>query len=484
MCIQTISISSDSNYLNYLNDCEESKLYPPLRLYEDNDFIWIDGLDSKKASISKVGFSVNIDDLLYTNLDAARLALLSNINAVNFSGDPIIGAEKVVYVSDVSHLPTAVGGDINLLPTYTYIFTTKVDLKGARLVSADNTVILGYSSENCGIFSTGLSTSSALLKANSTIVLKYIEFKGVGVGQVALDIDCTGNRGGNAAFDWIGVNFVDLEMGSIKEIDNFIFNMGVLSGNLSFDENFDSIVIVDSLLQASTGNIISWEPTAICNRRIRIQDSAVVLTGTANGFNASTSMAIENESYILEKVNFSNLGSGDSVTGIDSTSNKAFFASCKGISNTSSGGSMFAKGNALVTSIASQSVWVKVNTVTTLTPDTQKFSHSNNRMTCEAAIQRNYLIVGNVSFSTTNNRICKIGILHSKSLDTDNIIPMSIVTQEADGAGRAQSVPFQATIAMVEDTGSPDYIEIWVQMTNGTNDITFEDLTVSIIESK
>ena len=72
--------------------------------------------------------SVKIENALYTDLDAARLALLTSINAINNIGGSSSGAEKVVYVSDMVHLPTAIGGDINLLPTYTYIFTLKSNL--------------------------------------------------------------------------------------------------------------------------------------------------------------------------------------------------------------------------------------------------------------------------------------------------------------------------------------------------------------------
>jgi hypothetical protein len=83
MCKQTISAAIDYSYLNYLDNCTDSRLYPPLRLDEDENFIWIDGMDSKKASISKSNIEANIDGQDYTNLEDIRRALLINISKVN-----------------------------------------------------------------------------------------------------------------------------------------------------------------------------------------------------------------------------------------------------------------------------------------------------------------------------------------------------------------------------------------------------------------
>ena len=486
MCVQNISISDDKDFLNFLNDCKEDKLYPPLRFYENENFMSIDGADRKKASISKVGFKVVIDGIAYTSQQEARTKLLTHVNAINRGSDS--GIVNTTYVSDISHLPEVVNGDINALDLNTYIATTKIDLKGARIVAGNRSVFIGFSSENCGYFSTGLIAGKALFKASSTTTLRFIEFKGDGT-QTALDIDCLGNTGGEAAFDWLNVNFESFaDFGTIKNFDNFIFKVGVFRDglNLKFDGTFDSTVIEDSLLQSSsaTGDLIVFPSTAVCNRRIRIESSPLILLGSANGINASVSMTIPNEAYILEKINVTNLGSGTPLVGIDSFSHKALFTNCVGIDNTAAGGSMFGKGNALTTSIPATNEWVKVAIATTKTPDTQKFTHTNNQLTCVAMIKRKYLVLGNLSFSTTNNKICKFGIYHSKSIEVDKIEPMSIVTQEADGLGKGQSVPFHATIFMQGDDIAPDYVEVWALMTNGTNDIVVEDLTLSVVDSK
>ncbi len=92
MCKQIISISEDSSYLNYLNNCIDDKLYPPLRLDEDETFIWIDGIDSKKASINKGNLPVTIDGVEYTDLDEIKRALLVDISKVNAP----VGLDQVV----------------------------------------------------------------------------------------------------------------------------------------------------------------------------------------------------------------------------------------------------------------------------------------------------------------------------------------------------------------------------------------------------
>lgn len=98
MCTQTISISEDFQFLNYLNNCVGDKLYPPLRLDEDENFIWIDGADSKKASISKTSFEVEVNGQLYTDLDNARRAMLQDVSKVNLSPDT---AQIVKQLDDI-----------------------------------------------------------------------------------------------------------------------------------------------------------------------------------------------------------------------------------------------------------------------------------------------------------------------------------------------------------------------------------------------
>ena len=109
--------------------------------------------------------------------------------------------DSIVFVNSKSDFPTAVAGVITLLDNYTYFITTTVDLLGDRLVCGINTTIIGGSSENCRIKSTGL-TGTALITSNYSLPIRNITIE----ADVALNLQ---GDGVTTALDWFGVNFTD-----------------------------------------------------------------------------------------------------------------------------------------------------------------------------------------------------------------------------------------------------------------------------------
>ena len=107
-----------------------------------------------------------------------------------------------VFVDGPSDLPAAVGGVHTLADNATYFLTGTVDLNGARIVAGQNTTILGGSSENCRLKSTGL-TGTALITSAYSLPMRGLTIE----ADVALDLDGTGTP--TAALDWFGVNFTD-----------------------------------------------------------------------------------------------------------------------------------------------------------------------------------------------------------------------------------------------------------------------------------
>lgn len=476
MCIQNISISEKLDYLNFLNDCEPDRLYPALRFGEDKDFMWIDGLDSKKASISKVGFQVIINGQTYTNQEDARRELLTLVNQINSS--KITGAETVVYVSDVSHLPTAINGDINLVPLYTYISTTEVDLKGARLAGGSSSAALGFSSENCGYYSTGLDPQKGLVKADSTFIMRYLKLDGLGVGK-AFDIDCTGNTGGNAAFDWTGVNIVNFPNGgTIKNFDNFVFRVGVLSNSkdLVFDGDFQSCVFETSPLSADgqAGNIISFPSTVNSSRRIRFENCPIALSGATKGIYGDPNMTIGAEAFIFRLCPFVGGAMADRLPGIDHLDNKSLIVDCSGVVNSANICFYSMIDNATPTTFTAKETPTKILGVTTGNANNQKFDTSvSNRAVYEGGIPRFFTVEAKASV-TSSSANDQIGFYVAVN---GVVISESEVYQNTNNNNRAENVSVQSPPTQLNNG---DYVEIFCENDSDSSPVTITALNVLI----
>ena len=136
-----------------------------------------------------------------------------------------------VIVESVSDFPTPVGGVINLEDNKTYYITTTIDLVGNLLLGGANTTILGSSSENSILTSTGLAMGTPLLSSIYTTPIRHISFKDV---DTAIGFDGALNPD-EMALDWTGVNFVNVpNVGIVKDASNFIFDKGAFLNSKGF----------------------------------------------------------------------------------------------------------------------------------------------------------------------------------------------------------------------------------------------------------
>lgn len=377
-----------------------------------------------------------------------------------------------VLVDSKDKLPTPVSNVITLLDDVTYYFTKHVDLTGDRLISGENTTILGASSENCSITSTGLGIGIALITGNYTVPIRHTTIKDV---DTALDLDGTGNT---MALDWTGVNFLNIpNVGTVKEASNFIYSKGAFlnSQGLKFDGTVGTIGIDNSLFvgNGTAGNIIEILPTAVINTRFRVVFSSIVAFGSTVGIDMDASATINDETFILNNVNFS--GGGTYLGGVDETSNKSLFVECIGITNTAVNGQLYMQNNATVTTISSVSTFVKILGTTTPSADNSKFSHANNRLTCDASLSRKYLIQCNLSFTSGNNKVCEFGFYDSK---LGAIRTPSRTKSTSNGSGRSENISFNCVVS--HESG--DYLEIWCANNTDTTDITVTDMNFVITE--
>lgn len=78
------------------------------------------------------------------------------------------------FISSKTDFPTAVNGVITLENNYTYFITKFVDLEGDRIVCGKDNAIIGGSSENSRLLSTGLT--DPLITSEYSLPLSRLSF--------------------------------------------------------------------------------------------------------------------------------------------------------------------------------------------------------------------------------------------------------------------------------------------------------------------
>ncbi len=210
---------------------------------------------------------------------------------------------EFVFVNSKTDFPTAVSGVITLADNVTYFITKTIDLTGDRLVGGVNTTILGGSSENCFLISTGLSDATALITSNYSLPMRNLSI----THGTALNLDATGNA--TAALDWFGVNFTNCaNVGLVKSYSNFIMSDCALlsSANMTFDGSIGTVGFNQCLFSGIAGQTtLNFPSTLTITRRIRATYSSFVAFGGATAIYVDPLAVIPVESYILDTVNMS-----------------------------------------------------------------------------------------------------------------------------------------------------------------------------------
>lgn len=402
-----------------------------------------------------------IDRVLVWQDGLARQAPLARLGSASNPGG-------VRFVQSVEDLPAAVGGKIELLENTTYFIGGPLDLGGAYLQGSRNTVIIGGSSENCIITSTGLSASQALLVSNYSLPCRHVAF----THDIAVDLDATGNA--DQALDWTGVNFLNCaSAGTIEAYSNVIFRGCALlgSGGITFDGSIGTVGFAECLFDTASGTTALTLPASLTiTRRFRVIYSAFVTLSGETSLNVSTSATIPVEGYILDTVNFA--GGGTYLTGVQHDDNKALFSNNVGVENSAAVGYATMNGNATATTIGTVATPVKAAGSTTFqTGVSQKFSHSDNRLTYTGAITRRFRVTIIQSMLSGNNN--QIGTYVAKN---GSILAASEIYTTTSGTGRSENVTVQAIVELAQN----DYVESWVENDTGTNNITVEDMTMIV----
>jgi len=380
-----------------------------------------------------------------------------------------LAGNEFVFVFSKLDLPTPVSGVITLVNNYTYFITKTIDLTGDRIVAGVNSVIIGGSSENCILKSTGLSSSTALITSVYSLPIRNITI----THGTALNLDGDGTT---TALDWFGVNFTDCAtVGIIKDYTNFVMSDSAFlnSGNLTFDGTIGTIGMSNCLFDCSSGSTALILPSTLTvSRRFRIIYSSFVVLSGETGISVDASTTISSERYILDTVNFS--GGGTYTSGVTYTDNKSLFVNCVGITNTSTKGFMYMLNNTTDTTIgvANVNTWVKA-TGTTTSGTNSKFTHTTNKLTYNGAFTNSFLVTVNATVrSGGTNQLISIGVAKNGTTfaESEGIIRTTTANVEHGGST-------QAVVEMVAN----DYVELYVRNTSST-DIRVTDFNFNIVK--
>lgn len=369
-------------------------------------------------------------------------------------------------INSVEDFPTAVGDVITLEDNYTYVITTTVDLQGKRLVAGQNTTILGGSSENCRLKSTGLT--DPLITSGYSLPMRFLTIE----AEHAIALDATGN--GVQALDWMGVNFTDCAViGTVKNYNNFVMTDSAFlnSGGITFDGTINTVAFNTCLFDCNAGNTAIVVPaTATIGRRVRVVYSSFIVLSGETGLDISSSATVPVEGFILAACNFA--GGGTYLGDLEHSSEKSLFTNCRGIVNTGSIGQYRLNDNVTATTISLQNTFYKVAGATVAGEFVEKFTISaDNRATYSGALTGFFKVTAVATATSGNNqllrfRVAKNGVTHA---DSESKVTTS-------GSGRSENVKFQDILSLV--TG--DYIEIFVANGTAANNVTVSDMNVII----
>jgi len=374
---------------------------------------------------------------------------------------------SLVFVDDVSKLPTPAAGVITLAANTAYWFTEDVDLLGDRLVCGQNTVILGSSSENVLLKSTGL-IGTALITSTWSLPMRFIAIE----ADIALDLD-GGATPNTKALDWLGVNFTACgSVGRIANYNNFIMNNSAFleSGNLTFDGTINTIGFSQCLFNPPSGQTsITIPATAVVARRLRIIYSSFIVLAGEKGVNVNVAATVPVEGYILDTVNFS--GGGTYTTGVLFSDNKAQFINCRGVPNSSSLAQYTMNGNATATVITTTGVYVKIAGVTTAGPYVQRFTLTNNRATYTGALTGFFSAsaIGSISAQANREIAFRIAVNGVTLLATQ-------MSTNTEGVGRSAPLTVQGVLQLAIG----DFVEVFVANLTDTTSVTIRDLNVTV----
>ena len=380
---------------------------------------------------------------------------------------------QIVHVTSKLDLPESVGGVITLpSENKNYYFLEIVDLQGDT-INIGNNILTGISQEVSGI-------ANATVNINQTCTIRYFRFD-----NVAMIINAP-----TGAFDWTYVNFYNSpNCVDIVAADNIVFGtFGFINSyNFKLSGTINSLILSQNNIFRSIvdPNAVMFDitPTAVVNRRIRIQDSVFATDFTQIGLRFQTGAVIPDESLILIGVRFT--GTGTYTSGINGDNLKAFFENVVGqfnsIINSTAIANMYMKNNTTPTVITTAGERYAVLGTTELGVQTQRFVHipSENSLQYVSSVSRTFRVQATFTQTSGNNNVIgnyfAVNRVGTPINPTNDRISESEIYITTSGT-RPDSGAIQAFVRLNEG----DKVYVITQNTTNVQPVTFVFLQVIV----
>ena len=289
--------------------------------------------------------------------------------------------------------------------------------------------------------------------------------------DTVLSLDGTGIS--NSKVNVSGVSFLNCNsVGNISNYNKFFMENSQLdnSNNLTFDGSFDSIEIVHSSIETTSGETgIVVTATCTISNFIEISSSKFNISAPETGINVSSSATIPSEMYSLRNIRFS--GNGTYVSGIESDDAESEWKNNKGITNSRTIAHYYNSSSTTTVNVPGTSVPIKINIPTTADSSSERFTFQNNRATYTGVYRKLFKVTYYLRADSGSNHV--MGAYLAKNgqvLTQEGILFLETGTTEAG--------TMQALVELETD----DYIEIFLENRTQTFPPTVRSISVLIEE--
>ena len=393
---------------------------------------------------------------------------------LNSEGKALSKGNKLVYINskqDFLDNGTKIGNTITLRTFTSYCILGNIDLTGDKLI-VENSSIFSFSPTSGTLTSTGLVndyiiTAKKVCSFDRFILYGTSSQYGIQVNDSSSTIIINLFTAQNLT---IGLDIIDA--GNI-----LITASSFTDAFIKYSGSFEYTSISKTIFSNSPTGVlylIDFTSSVNCSNRIVIDNNRIVQNNpTGFHINFDNLMITGTESIQLKDNNF--LGDGDGIAGINYKDIRAVFKDNKGIQNGVVIANYYNIDNVVVTDIITTNVPVKVNSsITTLAPISNKFTHTNNRVTYIGAFTKDFVINATASVTGTNGHLLQFMFAKNGVVLNETRQPINI-----GATNRAENVKVQGAVSLAPN----DYLELWVANVNNNNDVTVTAYNV-LVEAK